>query len=152
MLSKEEDEQLKPIANSRSVPYALVNRAQVVLMAAQGAPSHSIAQKVGLSPQMVCSRRRFLQERLPVSMMNYVQVDLAPFQMKKLPCLSAKLFEQNRKMDPLDDSLRSQGDQIIPLHCPSDLASLWASTPSAKLFQTLNGSFFVEKVSDIVGL
>ncbi len=66
VLSKEEDEQLKSIANSRSLPHALVSRAQIVLMAAQGAPNHSIAQKVGLSPQMVCKwRRRFLQQRLP---------------------------------------------------------------------------------------
>jgi len=35
-LSKEEDEQLRSIANSRSLPYGLVRRASIVLMAAQG--------------------------------------------------------------------------------------------------------------------
>jgi putative transposase len=49
VLSKEEDEQLKSIANSRSLPHGLVNRAHIVLMAAQGIPNHTIAQEVGLS-------------------------------------------------------------------------------------------------------
>ena len=65
VLSKEEDEQLKSIANSRSLPHGLVNRAHIVLMAAQGTPNHTIAQKVGLIPQMVCKwRQRYVQQGL----------------------------------------------------------------------------------------
>src|SRR5512147_2190721 len=65
ILSEAEDEQLKAIANSRSLPHGLVNRARIVLMAAQGMPNHTIAQKVDLSPQMVCKwRRRYIQQGL----------------------------------------------------------------------------------------
>src|SRR4030043_624565 len=64
-LSKEENEQLISIANSRSLPHGLVRRARIVLMAAEGAPNHTIAKEVGLSGQMVCKwRQRYLQQGL----------------------------------------------------------------------------------------
>ena len=66
----------------------------------------------------------------PVLMMNYVRVGLDQFQMKELPSLSAKPFKLNLKMGPLDDSVSSQGDQIILTPRASDLANFWASTPS----------------------
>jgi hypothetical protein len=44
-LSKEENEQLKSIATSRSLPYRLVKRARLILMAAEGTPNLAIAQK-----------------------------------------------------------------------------------------------------------
>ena len=46
-------------------------------------------------------------------MMNYVRVGLDQFQMKELPSWSVKPFKLNLKMGPLDDSVSSQGDQII---------------------------------------
>jgi putative transposase len=65
MLSQEENEQLKSIANSRSLSHSLVNRARIILMAAQGMPNHAIAQKVNLSPQMVCKwRQRYIKQGL----------------------------------------------------------------------------------------
>lgn len=61
-LSKEENEQLKSIANSRSLPYRLVKRARLILMAAEGTPP---AQKIGLSSQMACKwRQRYVQQGL----------------------------------------------------------------------------------------
>lgn len=41
-LSKEEHEQLKSMVNSRSLPHGLVTRAQIVLMAAEGATNHAL--------------------------------------------------------------------------------------------------------------
>ena len=65
MLSQEENEQLKSIANSRSLSHSLVNRARIILMAAEGIPNQTIAQKVNLSPQMVCKwRQRYLHQVL----------------------------------------------------------------------------------------
>ena len=57
ILSKEEHEQLTVIANSRSLPYSLVNRARIVLLATQGIPNCTIAERVDLSPQTVCKWR-----------------------------------------------------------------------------------------------
>jgi hypothetical protein len=45
-LSQEENEQLQSIANSRSLPFRLVKRARLILMAAEGTPNRAIAQKI----------------------------------------------------------------------------------------------------------
>jgi putative transposase len=63
-LFKEEHAQLKSIVSSRSLPHSLVNRARIVLMAAEGAPNRNIAQKVNLSAQKVCKWRQRYQEYL----------------------------------------------------------------------------------------
>ena len=65
VLTKEELEQLNCIANSYALPYGLVNRARIVLMAAEGIPNREIARKVHLSAQMVCKwRQRYLEQGL----------------------------------------------------------------------------------------
>lgn len=65
MLSEEEREQLNGIANSRSLPHGLVRRARIVLLAADGMPNRAIAERLDLSPQMVCKwRKRYLQQGL----------------------------------------------------------------------------------------
>ena len=64
-LSVENQAQLNAIANSRSMPHALVTRAKIVLMAAEGQTNQAIAQKVTLSQQMVCKwRQRFIKQGL----------------------------------------------------------------------------------------
>lgn len=65
VLSAEDQSQLSAIANSRSLPYGLVTRAKIILMAAGGHTNQSIAQKVSLSPQMVCKwRKRYIDQGL----------------------------------------------------------------------------------------
>ena len=65
ILSTEEDAQLTAIVNSRSLPYSLVNRARIVLLAAQGIPNCTIAERVDLSHQTVCKwRQRYLRQGL----------------------------------------------------------------------------------------
>lgn len=65
ILCAEDQSQLIAIANSRSMPHALVTRAKIVLMAAEGQTNHAIAQKVSLSQQMVCKwRQRFIKQGL----------------------------------------------------------------------------------------
>jgi putative transposase len=66
VLSEEEREQLNGIANSRSLPHGLVRRAHIVLLAADGLANGAIAERVALSPQMVCKwRKRYLRQGLP---------------------------------------------------------------------------------------
>jgi len=63
VLSDGEREQLNGIANSRSLPHGLVRRARIVLLAADGVPNRTIAERVDLSPQMVCKwRGRYLRQ------------------------------------------------------------------------------------------
>ncbi len=62
-LSDEELKQLESITRSRSLPYGLVIRARIILLAAQGPSNRLIAEKVGLSHQSVSKwRNRFLHQ------------------------------------------------------------------------------------------
>jgi putative transposase len=64
-LSDKVKKQLETMANSRSLPYAQVRRAQIILMAAQGLTNTTIAQSVDLSISMVgIWRQRFIDQGL----------------------------------------------------------------------------------------
>jgi DNA-binding NarL/FixJ family response regulator len=54
VLSTEDQRQLNAIVNSRSLPHGLITRAKIILMAAEGETNRIIAERVSLSPQMVC--------------------------------------------------------------------------------------------------
>jgi putative transposase len=64
-LSDEVKNQLESMANSRSLPYAHVRRAQIILLSAQGQTNTQIAPQVGLSISMVgLWRKRFIDQGL----------------------------------------------------------------------------------------
>ena len=64
-LSAEVKKQLETMANSRSLPYGQVRRAQIILMSADGLTNTVIAQRVGLSIKMVgIWRQRFIDQGL----------------------------------------------------------------------------------------
>ena len=64
-LSDEVKKQLETMANSRSLPYAQVRRAQIILLSAQGLTNTLIAKRVGLSINMVgVWRQRFIDQGL----------------------------------------------------------------------------------------
>jgi putative transposase len=63
ILTEEAEEQLKSLSSSRSLPHSIVNRARIILMAADNVPNSVIAEKVDLSHQMVSKwRRRFIEQ------------------------------------------------------------------------------------------
>lgn len=64
-LSDVERTQLQEWAASRSLPHALVQRAQAILLSADGLANTEVAERIGLSHPMVGHwRRRFQRERL----------------------------------------------------------------------------------------
>jgi len=64
-LSQDVKTQLQSIARSRSLPYGLVRRAQIILMAAEGLTNKTIAQRIDLSAAVVGMwRKRFVQQGL----------------------------------------------------------------------------------------
>ena len=64
-LSDETRKQLETMANSRSLPYAQVRRAKIILLSDQGLTNTAIAKKVGLSIKMVGTwRQRFIDQGL----------------------------------------------------------------------------------------
>src|SRR6266511_1873009 len=65
VLSQEERAVLSTWSRGRSLPLRLIQRAQIVVMAAQGIPSQDIAQALGVSrPTVQLWRERFLALRL----------------------------------------------------------------------------------------
>ncbi len=65
ILSSEEYSTLRTWANARSIPMRLVQRAQIIQMAAGGIPNQDIAKKLGISrPTIQLWRARFLSLRL----------------------------------------------------------------------------------------
>jgi putative transposase len=65
ILSDEEKKQLESIVRSRSLPYGLITRARIILLAAQDISNRAIAEKVGLSVQSVCKwQKRYNQHGL----------------------------------------------------------------------------------------
>jgi len=65
VLSDEVKKQLETMANSRSLPFSQVRRAQIILMSAEGMTNTAIAKKVDLSIRMVGEwRQRFINQGL----------------------------------------------------------------------------------------
>ena len=154
VLSAEEHAQLAALAVSRSLPHAMVARAQLVLWAAQGESSTVIAERLGWSmPTVGKWRQRFVEQRI------------------------AGLHDELRPGRP-----RRYGDQQVAqlinrvLHSKPDNATHWSVRSVAeatgvskstvaryfalfglqphrsKSFKLSTDPFFVEKVRDVVGL
>lgn len=64
-LSDEQKKQLESMANSRSLPFAHVRRAKIILLSSQGQTNTQIAKQVGLTISMVGQwRKRFIEQGL----------------------------------------------------------------------------------------
>jgi len=65
VLNQDTRRELEALSRSRSLPYALVRRAHIILLAAQGMSQSAIGAKVGLSRAKVGMwRQRFLKQGL----------------------------------------------------------------------------------------
>jgi putative transposase len=123
-------------------------------MAAQGTPNHTNAQKVGLSPQMVCKwRRRYLQQGL-----SGLHDELRPGRPRsisdeKVAILVRKTL-QTKPKDATHWTIRSvaKGSKLSR----STVHRIWQAfgvQPHRQgYFKLSTDPFFVEKVRDIVGL
>lgn len=154
ILSKEEYEQLNCIANSHSLPYSLVNRARIVLMAAEGIPNREIAEQVHLSPQMVCKwRQRYLQQRL-----SGLHDELRPGRPRSISdnkvALLIRKTLQTKPKDGTHWTIRSMAKET-KLSRPT-VHRIWQTfglqPHRQRHFKLSTDPFFVEKVRDIVGL
>ena len=59
-LTDEQQDQLNGIARSATLPYALVQRARMVLASTEGLANSAVARRLGVTPQTVGKwRRRF---------------------------------------------------------------------------------------------
>lgn len=153
-LSGEVKKQLETMANSRSLPYAQVRRAQIILMSAQGITNTVIAQKVGLSIRMVgIWRQRFIDQSL---MGLYDQPKPgAPRSISDEQV--AQLIKKTLKKKPKGSthwSCRSIAKETNL--SKSTVQRIWNAfniqPHRQKHFTLSTDPYFVEKVRDIVGL
>jgi putative transposase len=146
--------QIEAFAHSRSLPHALVVRAQIILMASEGMKSIDIAEKVGLRRESVGKwRTRFLQGGL-----SGLYDELRPGRPRQI--------EEERVSRLITKTLRSTPRGQTQWSCRTMSKSSGVSKSTVqrvwnafgiqphrqRQFKLSNDPFFVEKVCDIVGL
>jgi putative transposase len=154
LLSKEEKEQLKSLAVSRSLPYGLVNRARIVLHSAEGTPNYVIGEKLGLNVHTVAKwRKRYLQERI-----SGLHNELRPGRPRsisdeKIAGMIRKTL-QTKSQNGTHWTVRSLAKET-KVSYPT-VHRVWKAfglqPHRQRHFKLSTDPFFVEKVRDIVGL
>ena len=154
VLTDDTKKQLEVMANSRSLPYAQVRRAQIILLSAQGLTNTAIAKKVGLSIKMVGTwRQRFIDQGL---MGLYDQ---------PRPGAPRKISDEQVAL-LIEKTLRKKPKGTTHWTCrsiaketnlsKSTVQRIWSAfnlqPHRQKHFTLSTDPYFVEKVHDIVGL
>ena len=154
ILSKEEHEQLKSIAGSRSLPYGVVIRARIILMAASGTTNKMIAQKIGYSTQSVgLWRQRYLQQGL-----TGLHDELRPGRPRSISDDQvAELIKKTLQTKPKDGThwtIRSIAKETqMSRPTVHRIWNVFGLQPHRQRhFKLSMDPFFVEQVRDIVGL
>lgn len=154
ILSDQEQEQLRAMVNSRSLPHGLITRARIVLMAAEGATNNEISEAIGLSHQIVCKwRQRYLKQGL-----SGLHEELRPGRPRSISDETvAFLVRKTLNTKPKDGThwtIRSIAKQTNLSH--PTVYRIWRAfglQPHRQHhFKLSTDPFFVEKVRDIVGL
>ena len=153
VLSPQERAQLSGLAGSRSLPHALVARAQLVLWAAQGDSNGTIARSLGWSmPTVGKWRRRFVERRLAG-----LHDELRPgrprsYRDEAVAQLINRVLHSKPKA-ATQWSVRSVAEDTgISKSTVARYFALFGLQPHrSKSFKLSTDPFFVEKVRDIVG-
>jgi putative transposase len=154
ILSDQEQEQLRAMVHSRSLPHGLITRARIVLMAAEGATNNEISEEIGLSHQIVCKwRQRYLKQGL-----SGLHEELRPGRPRSVSDETvASLVRKTLHTKPKDGThwtIRSIAKQTKLSH--PTVYRIWRAfglqPHRQRHFKLSTDPFFVEKVRDIVGL
>jgi putative transposase len=153
-LSAEERQQLESLSHSRSLPHALVQRAQIILASATGEPNSAIAKRMKLSNATVGKwRRRYSELRI-----EGLHDELRPGRPRALADEQvAEVINTALQSVPPDAtqwSVRSmEGHTGVSKSTVQRWFNLFGVQPHRQRnFKLSNDPFFVEKVRDIVGL
>ena len=154
ILSPQEQEQLKGIVSSRSLPSGLVIRARIVLMATEGIPNNQISEATGLSPHAVGKwRQRYLKQGL-----SGLHDELRPGRPRTISDeLVATLIRKTLDTKPKDAThwtIRSLAKEtLVSREAVHRIWNAFGLQPHRQRhFKLSTDPFFVEKVRDIVGL
>ena len=153
-LTADEQTQLQSLATSRTLPHALVARAQLVLWAAQGKSNTEIAERLHFSKATVGKwRQRFLQHRL-----SGLYDELRPGRPRSIEDDQiAALLKRTLSRKPtasthwsIRQAAQASGISKSTVH---RLFQTFAVQPHrTRSFKISTDPFFIEKVRDIVGL
>jgi putative transposase len=154
VLPEAEREQLEAVAKSRSLPYRLIIRSRVVLMAADGLDNHAIGRKLSLSAQSVCKwRLRYIEQGIQGLHDELRAGRPRSISDEKVATLVRKTLETKPK-DGTHWSLRSMARETRLSH--PTVHRIWQAfglqPHRQRHFKLSTDPFFVEKVRDIVGL
>jgi len=154
-LSEEEKSTLVAWSRGRNTPVRLMQRAKIVLAAAEGKSNHAIAAELGLARGPVGMwRKRFAEKRLAG-----IERD-APRSGRPSPdreALTKKILEATTQTKPENAthwSSRTLGDKLGV--SDARVARVWRAhglkPHRTKTFKVSNDPHFAEKVRDVVGL
>src|SRR5216683_6539316 len=153
-VSAAENEQLRSIARSRSLPHSLVRRARIVLMSAEGVSNQTIAARCGVSVPTISHWRRCWRERGVAGLHG----ELRPGRPRshgdeQVAALMRKVLHR-RPPNATHWSVRTvAADTGISKSTVARYFALFGLQPHrSKSFKLSTDPFFVEKVRDIVGL
>jgi len=153
-LSDEVRANLGSIANSRSLPHALVRRAKIILMAADGINNTMIAKKLSLSnPTVGIWRKRFLDQGLMGLYDEAKPGTPRTISDEKI----ARLIRQTLNSAPPNATHWSCRTMAKQMKVSKDTVQrIWSTfnirPHRQKHFSLSTDPFFIEKVRDIVGL
>ena len=155
VLSDDEVQQLQSIANSRSLPHSIVQRAQIVLACGAGETNTAISKRMGLTGMTVGKWRK-----------RYRDLGLEGLHDELRPG-RPRTYEDDKVAEVINRALQSKPTDGSTQWTARSLAAAtgiskstahpWLQTFSLqphrqKSFKLSNDPFFVEKVRDIVGL
>jgi transposase len=155
ILTDQQRVELDSFARSRSMPLRIVERAKIVLLAADGQEDKQIAEALNVTRQTAGRwRKRFLQLGIPG-----IQKDAPrPGRRKKVSTAKAQMIvrktTQERPSNATHWSTRTMAATVGL--SPSTIGRLWKThglkPHRIKTFKLSNDKHFVEKLNDIVGL
>ena len=153
-LSTDERSQLQSIANSRSLPHALVRRVQIVLASADGEANSAIAKRMGLANATVGKwRKRYLEHGLEGLHDELRAGRPRSFEDERVAEVINRAL-QTRPANGTHWSVRSLAAQTgVSKSTVGRWFQLFGLQPHRhKHFKLSTDPFFIEKVRDIVGL
>ena len=154
VLSDEQRAQVTALANSSSMPHALVQRARIIVACAEGRTNADVAARVGASPSTVGKwRRRFLERGV-----QGLHDELRPGRPRAYDDEKvAKLI--NRALQHKPDHANAWSVRLmaeaegVSKSTVQRWFSMFAVKPHrSEIFKLSTDPFFVEKVRDITGL
>ena len=153
-LTDEQQDQLNGIARSATLPYALVQRARMVLASAEGLANSAVARRFGVTPQTVGKWRR----RFRAAGIEGLHDELRPGRPrtydddKVAAVINRALQEKPDAATHWSTRTLGRAEGIAKSTVQRWLALFGVKPHLAKTFKLSSDPFFIEKVRDIVGL